>query len=272
MKIFSWNVNGLRAVIKKGEFQKFIDNYQPDVLCIQETKMQPGQVAVDLPEYREFWNSAERAGYAGTAIFVRNGFSDLVPLNAFYNFSEKIAETYEVEADQFGDPNAEGRILTLEFDKFFLVNVYTPNSKDDLARLELRSERWDVAFAAYVSGLRNQKPVIFCGDLNVAHTEIDLANPKQKVGQHGFTIEERAGFQNFLNAGFIDTFRAIHGDIPNQYTWWSYLANARARNVGWRIDYFLIDEKLRGKLKDAAIYPDQMGSDHCPISIEMEDL
>ena len=262
-------MNGLRAVINKGEFAKFIDTYQPDILCIQETKMQLGQAKVDLPEYREFWNSAERAGYAGTAIFVRN---ELKPLNASYNFSEKIVDRYDIASDQFGDPNAEGRVLTLEFDKFFLTTVYTPNSKRELTRLDLRGKHWDPAFLEYVSELRTQKPVIFCGDLNVAHQEIDLANPKQNVGKHGFTDEERVGFQKYLDAGFIDSFRAIHGDILNQYTWWTHWANARARNVGWRIDYFLVDEKLRGKLKNATIYPEQMGSDHCPISIEVENI
>ena len=272
MKIFSWNVNGLRAVIKKGEFQKFIDTYDPDILCIQETKMQPGQVKIDLPEYQEFWNSAERPGYAGTAILVKNGFSDLIPRNAFYNFPENIVDRHEIAADQFGDPNTEGRILTLEFDKFFLVNVYVPNAKDELLRLGLRAEVWDPAFRDYVSGLRQQKPVIFGGDMNVAHHEIDVANPKTKVGKHGFTKEERSGFQNFLDAGFIDSFREIHGNKPEQYTWWSYLGNSRARNAGWRLDYFLVDEKLCKNLKNATIYADQMGSDHCPVSIELEGI
>lgn len=267
MKIFSWNVNGLRAVINKGEFAKFLAAQKPDVLCLQETKMKPDQIDIDLPDYQEFWNSAARAGYSGTAIFVKKPID---VKNVFYNLPEKVAEKYHLTDDQFGDPNAEGRVLTLEFDKFFLTTVYTPNSKDDLGRLELRARRWDPAFLEYVSDLRARKPVVFCGDLNVAHRDIDLANPKQNEGKHGFTAEERSGFQGYLDAGFVDSFRAIHGDQPDKYTWWTHWARARERNVGWRIDYFLVDGKLRGNLRDATIYPEQMGSDHCPISIEVE--
>ena len=269
MKIFSWNVNGLRAVIKKGEFTKFITTHKPDILCLQETKMKIGQAEIDLPEYKEFWNSADKAGYSGTAIFVRNKFKTL---SATYDFPEEIVRRYNISADQFGDPNSEGRVLALEFNNFFLVAVYTPNSKGNLARLNLRAEKWDPAFCEYVSELRSKKPVIFCGDLNVAHREVDLANPKQNVGKHGFTDEERNGFQKFLDEGFVDSFREVHGDIPDNYTWWTHWANARTRNVGWRIDYFLIDKKLRKNLKDASIHPEQMGSDHCPVSIEMENL
>jgi len=271
MKIFSWNVNGLRALIRKGELEKFIEREKPDILCLQETKARRGQVEIDLPDYDEFWNSAERAGYSGTAIFVRNKSSkDLKVQNQLLDLPMRLAERYALEDDNFGDPNSEGRVLTLELPEFFLTTVYTPNSKRDLSRLSLRAQQWDPAFRDYVSELRQRKPVIFCGDLNVAHQEIDLANPKQNVGKHGFTIEERTGFDNFLGAGFIDSFRATHGDEKDAYTWWTHWANARERNVGWRIDYFLVDEKLRKNLKDAAIHPKQMGSDHCPVSITLE--
>jgi len=270
MKIFSWNVNGLRAVLKKGEFQKFVADYQPEIICLQETKARRGQVEFDLPEYQEFWNSAERAGYAGTAIFVRKGFSDLIVKNAELDLPGRISDRYNLPDDGFGNPNHEGRVLTLEFKNFFLTTVYTPNSKRDLTRLNLRAQSWDPAFRDYISELRERKPVIFCGDLNVAFEEIDLANPKQNVGEHGFTEEERAGFASFLDAGFVDSFRAIHGQQKDAYTWWTHWANARERNVGWRIDYFLVDKKLQKNLTDAAIYPQQMGSDHCPISISLE--
>ena len=270
MKIFSWNVNGLRAVIKKGEFAKFIAKDKPDILCLQETKASRSQVELDLPEYEEFWNSAERAGYSGTAIFVRKNLSDLLVKNAAQDLPAKIAKRYDLDEDKFGRPNSEGRVLTLEFAQFFLATVYTPNSKDDLSRLDLRTGKWDPAFRDYMSSLREIKPVIFCGDLNVAHQEIDLENPRQNAGKHGFTREERHGFDEFLAAGFVDSFRELHPEKKDAYTWWSHWAKARERNVGWRIDYFLIDEKLRKKLKSAEIFASQLGSDHCPIAIEME--
>jgi exodeoxyribonuclease-3 len=273
MKIFSWNVNGLRAVIKKGEFAKFIDQYQPDILCIQETKAKRGQVEIDLPEYEEFWNSAERAGYSGTAIFTKKFLSDLAPRNVLYDLPARLSDRYHLYDDAFGDPNREGRVLTLEFADFFLVTVYTPNSKDDLGRLDLRANHWDPAFRDYVTELQQRKPVIFCGDLNVAHSEIDLARPASHGGKHGFTVEERMGFSAYLDAGFIDTFRTLHPQQKDAYTWWSYLARARERNVGWRIDYFLASanffagsDPAKG-ITAAEIYPEQMGSDHCPISI-----
>ncbi|MDR0957033.1 MAG: exodeoxyribonuclease III [Candidatus Nomurabacteria bacterium] len=294
MKIFSWNVNGLRANIKKGDFMQFLAAQNPDILCMQETKAKRGQVDIDLPDYEEFWNDADRAGYSGTAIFVKkiikchpefiSGSSDgnLEILKQVQD--DNIGIQYDKSrgrgvkndgdnqlTDQFGDLTREGRVTTAEFEKFFLVNVYTPNVKRELERLEIR-EKWDAAFLQYLNKLRETKPVIFCGDLNVAHREIDLANPKQNVGNAGFTNEERAGFQKYLNNGFIDSFRAIHGDEPDQYTWWTWRANARARNIGWRIDYFMVDEKLRENLRDATIYPAQMGSDHCPVSIELGDL
>jgi exodeoxyribonuclease-3 len=269
MKIFSWNVNGLRSVIKKGDFAKFIDQYQPDILCVQETKARRGQVEIDLPEYEEFWNSAERAGYSGTAIFVKKFLSDLTPRNVLYDLPARLSDRYHLYEDEFGDPNREGRVLTLELADFFLVTVYTPNSKGDLSRLELRANHWDPAFRDYVSELQQRKPVIFGGDLNVAHQGIDLARPKDNIGKHGFTTEERMGFSAYLDAGFIDTFRTLHPDEKDAYTWWTHWANARARNVGWRIDYFLASSELAARITSADIYPQQMGSDHCPISITL---
>lgn len=270
MKIFSWNVNGLRAVIRKNEFQKFIAAEQPDILCIQETKASRGQVEIDLPEYKEFWNSAERPGYSGTAIFVRKYLSDLHPINVLYDLPAKFVERYHLYDDQFGNPNSEGRVLTLEMPDFFLTTVYTPNSKNDLSRLKLRGDQWDPAFRDYMAELRHHKPVIFCGDLNVAHEEIDLARPADNVGKHGFTTEERKGFSELLNVGFIDSFRAINKNKVGAYTWWTHWAKARERNVGWRIDYFMVDEILKSNLTEAEIYPQQLGSDHCPISITLE--
>lgn len=265
MKLYSWNVNGIRAVINKGEFAKFIQAHQPDIICLQETKAKQGQAEVDLPGYEEYWNSAEKAGYSGTAIF-----SKTKPLSVVYGFVDAIAEKYGLAGDSYGDPNKEGRIISAEFDDFWVVTVYTPNSKGDLSRLKLRHEQWDPAFLEHVKELEKTKPVVFSGDLNVAHQEIDLANPKPNVGKHGFTNEEREGFQNFLDAGFIDTYRTANPDQAGAYTWWTHWANARARNVGWRIDYWLASKALAPRIKNAAIHPTQMGSDHCPVSIEID--
>lgn len=265
MKLISWNVNGIRAVINKGEFTKFIDKYNPDILCLQETKANRDQFEIDLPDYHEFWHSAVKKGYSGTAIF-----SKQKPLAVVDGIAQDIIEKYKVVGDSYGDPNAEGRVMAAEFDNFYVVTVYTPNSKGDLSRLELRHKYWDPAFLDYVKRLEKSKPVLFCGDLNVAHQEIDLANPKPNVGKHGFTDEEREGFSNMLAAGYIDSFRSLHPDTKDAYSWWTHWANARARNVGWRIDYWLVSEKLKSKLKAAEIHADQMGSDHCPVSIEME--
>ncbi|MDR3125741.1 MAG: exodeoxyribonuclease III [Candidatus Nomurabacteria bacterium] len=259
MRIFSWNINGIRAVINRGDFAEFVNKYQPDILCLQETKARQGQAEIDLPDYEEFWNSADRAGYSGTAIF-----SKIKPLAVRLDF-----DTPDL-VDQYGDLNREGRITALEFDKFFLVTVYTPNSKGDLSRLKIR-QQWDKAFLKLLLKLQQSKPVIFCGDLNVAHREIDLANPKQNIGKHGFTTEERAGFQNFLDAGFRDIFRDFHPDQPDQYTWWSHWARARERNIGWRIDYFLTSSTLTSQITEAQIHPEQTGSDHCPISLTLEE-
>lgn len=264
MRVFSWNVNGIRAVWNKGEFQKFIDTYQPDVLCLQETKAQPDQSPIDLPDYEEFWNSAEKKGYSGTAILTK-----VKPLDIINNLPDHLVKKYKVHGDVYGDANKEGRVMVAEFEDFFLMTVYTVNVKDDLSRVPLRKDQWDPAFLAYARELEKKKPVVFCGDLNVAHTEEDLARPKQNVGKRGFTDEEREGFENFIKSGFVDTFRLFtKGD--GHYTWWTHWAKARERNVGWRIDYFLVSKGLKSKVKKAEIHAEQMGSDHCPISIELD--
>ncbi|MBR2543073.1 exodeoxyribonuclease III [Candidatus Saccharibacteria bacterium] len=257
LKIFSWNVNGIRSVINKGALQKFIDEYHPDILCLQETKAKQGQAEIDLPEYEELWNSATRPGYAGTAIFTK-----IKPIMIKNDFSMNIK-------DGFGDLSEEGRVLTAEFNKFYLVDVYTPNSKPDLARLSLREKEWDPEFLKYLKELEKTKPVVVCGDFNAAHEEIDLARPKTNHHSAGFTDEERKGITNLITAGFIDTFRFLNPDSV-RYTWWTHWGKARENNVGWRIDYFFISKSLRDKLKSAEIYENVMGSDHAPISIELE--
>lgn len=264
MKLYSWNVNGIRAVINKGAFQEFMATHQPDILCLQETKAKQGQAEIDLPEYEEYWHSAERAGYSGTAIF-----SKVKPLQVLYGFSDEISAKHNVTSDPFGDPTKEGRVISAEFDDFWVVTVYTPNSKGDLGRLKLRHEQWDPAFLEHVTTLEQSKPVLFSGDLNVAHQEIDLANPKPNVGKHGFTAEERSGFDKLLAAGFIDTFRTAHPELEGAYSWWSHWANARARNVGWRIDYWLASKAIADRVTNPQIHADVMGSDHCPVSIEV---
>lgn len=266
MKIYSWNVNGIRSVTKKGLFQPFLEQHQPDLLCLNETKAAQGQAEIDLPDYREYWNSAAKAGYSGVAIFSR-----VEPINVINNFPEDIAARFELDGDGYGDPNKEGRVIAAEFEHLWLVSVYTPNSKDDLTRLDLRYNHWDPAFLTYMKQLEQTKPVIFCGDLNVAHKEIDLANPKPNRGKHGFTDEERERFQDYLDAGFIDSYRMFYPDKTGAYTWWTHFANARARNVGWRIDYMVASGALRDRIASADIHPDVMGSDHCPISVEIRD-
>jgi exodeoxyribonuclease III len=265
MTIFSWNVNGIRANISKGEFAKFINAYKPDILCLQETKAKQGQAEIDLPEYEEYWNDADRPGYSGTAIF-----SKIEPLEVHFGFSENINRKYNFQ-DQFGDASREGRVTALEFDKFFLVTQYTPNAKPNLERLSFREKIWDPAFLEYVKQLEQSKPVIFCGDLNVAHAEMDLARPKDNVGKTGFTKEERSGFQNYIDSGFVDTFRKFYPDESGAYTWWTWRANARARNVGWRIDYFLTSGTIIDKIDSAQIHPEQFGSDHCPVSVNLKE-
>ena len=264
MKLYSWNVNGIRAVVRKGTFQAFIAEHQPDILCLQETKAERGQAEVDLAGYEEYWNSAEKKGYSGTAIFTR-----VKPLNVVNGFPDDFAAKFSFADELKRDSWNEGRVVTAEFDKFYVVTVYTPNAKEDLSRVALRHKHWDPAFLAYCKQLEKKKPVVFCGDLNVAHTELDLTNPKPNRGKKGFTDEEREGFQNFVDAGFVDTFRLFtFGN--GHYTWWSHFANARARNVGWRIDYVLVSKSLQANVKQAKIHPDVMGSDHCPVSIELD--
>lgn len=263
MKIYSWNVNGIRAVTRKNLFGPFLAAEQPDILCLQEMKAKPDQIDLQLPAYEQFWYSADKPGYSGTAIF-----SKPAPLQVVNGLPRGIIEKYAVSGDTYGDPNLEGRVIAAEYDQFWLVTVYTPNAKDDLTRLPLRHEHWDPAFLAYCKQLEQSKPVVFCGDLNVAHTELDLANPKGNRGKKGFTDEERAGFQAFIDAGFVDTLRLFH-DGNGYYTWWSHFANARARNVGWRIDYVLVSAALQGKVMAAAIHPQVFGSDHCPVSVTL---
>jgi exodeoxyribonuclease-3 len=264
MRFYSWNVNGIRAVVKKGTFQKFVAEHRPDILCLQETKAEKGQAEIDLPEYREYWNSAEKKGYSGTAIFTRTE-----PKHVTNGFPEAFAKKFTFADELQRDAANEGRVVTAEFDRFFAVTVYTPNAKDDLSRVKLRHQHWDPAFLAYVKQLEATKPVIFCGDLNVAHTELDLANPKPNRGKKGFTDEEREGFQHFIDAGFVDTFR-IFTQGNGHYSWWSHFANARARNVGWRIDYVLVSGSIANKVRKASIHADVMGSDHCPVSVEID--
>ena len=265
MKLYSWNVNGIRAVINKGAFQAFMAEHQPDILCLQETKAKQGQAQIDLADYKEYWNSASKAGYSGTAIF-----SKQEPLQVLVSIKSEIAEKYNLTNDSYGDPNGEGRVISAEFADFWVVTVYTPNSKADLSRLNLRHNQWDPAFLEHIKELEKSKPVLFCGDLNVAHQEIDLANPAANVGKHGFTNEERAGFNAILNAGFVDTFRALNPTTTGAYTWWTHWANARARNIGWRIDYWLASKSLEGRIQSAEIHAGVMGSDHCPVSITIK--
>jgi exodeoxyribonuclease-3 len=264
MRIYSWNVNGIRAVVRKGALQEFMAKEKPDILCMQETKAKQGQAEIEFDGYEEYWNSADKPGYSGTAIFTK-----VKPIKVINGFPDSFAKKYDFVDSRTRDAANEGRVLAAEFDKFYLVTVYTPNSVEDLQRLPLRHEHWDPAFLAYVKELEKTKPVVFCGDLNVAHTEDDLANPKPNVGKKGFTSEEREGFQNYIDAGFLDTFR-LFKQGNGYYTWWSHFANARARNVGWRIDYFLASKSLKDRIKAADIHPKILGSDHCPISLELE--
>ncbi len=249
MKFVSWNVNGLRAVCSKG-FDDIFSAFDADFFCIQETKLSPGALELEFPGYKSYWNLADRKGYSGTAVYTRH-----TPLAVHYGIGIE-------------EHDREGRVITLDMGDFYLVTVYTPNSQSELARLDYRME-WESAFRAYISRLDSEKPVIICGDMNVAHKEIDLKNPKANRRNAGFTDEERGEFAKLLDMGFIDTFRAIHPDLEDAYTWWSYRARAREKNVGWRIDYFLISERLAQKLSDANIRGDIMGSDHCPVELSM---
>lgn len=247
MKLISWNVNGLRACVGKG-FLDFFEKEDADVFCIQETKLQEGQIELELPGYFQYFNSAERKGYSGTAIFTKK---------------EPLSVTKGIGIEEH---DREGRVITLEYDNCYIVTVYTPNSQRELTRLDYRME-WESAFLSYIKKLEESKPVIFCGDLNVAHKEIDLKNPSTNHKNAGFTDEERQKFTDLLDAGFIDTFRYFYPDVTGVYSWWSYMFQARAKNAGWRIDYFVVSECLKDKLVDAKIHTDIMGSDHCPVEL-----
>ncbi len=250
MKLISWNVNGIRSVLKKG-FLDFVRNEKPDILCLQEVKATCEQADLKLPGYEQYWNSPERKGYSGTAVLTKKK-----PL--------KVTKGILVPKH-----DNEGRVVTAEYDDFYLVNVYVPNSKRGLERLPYRTKEWDCDFLSYLKKLEKKKPVVFCGDLNVAHREIDLTNPKSNMKNHGFTPEERAGFDKVVEAGFLDTFREFEKG-PGHYSWWSQMFNARKRNIGWRIDYFLISKSLRPRLKKAFILKDVLGSDHCPVGIVLK--
>jgi len=259
-KLISWNVNGIRAVQRKNALQQIFD-MNPDVICVQEIKATEDQADLITDGYYQTWNPAERKGYSGTLVLSKEE-----PLNIIRDLPKDIEDKHKLE-DEYGDPNTEGRIIAVEFKNYWLATVYTPNAKGDLSRIPLR-EQWDPAFLELMQRLEKEKPVVFCGDLNVAHTEEDLARPKANKGKKGFTDEERAGFQAFIDAGYIDTFRLFtEGD--SHYTWWSYYSKARERNVGWRIDYFLVSRALKDLVESAEIHADIMGSDHCPVSIEL---
>ena len=250
MKLISWNVNGIRACVQKG-FLEFFRQADADIFCIQESKMQKGQLELELEGYHQYWNYAEKKGYSGTAIFTKK---------------EPISVQYGIGVDEH---DHEGRVITLEFDDFYMVTVYTPNSQDELKRLDYRMQ-WETDFLIYLKKLEEKKPVIFCGDLNVAHKEIDLKNPKTNRKNAGFTDEERGKFSEVLEAGFIDTFRYFYPDVEEIYSWWSYRFSARAKNAGWRIDYFCVSESLKGRLQDAKILTDVLGSDHCPVELDLK--
>lgn len=249
MKLISWNVNGIRACVNKG-FENFFKEADADIFCIQETKCQPGQIDLEFEGYQSYWNSAEKKGYSGTAIFTKQK-----PLQVQYGIGIE-------------EHDKEGRVITLEYENFYLVNIYTPNSKRELERLEYR-QIWEDEIRKYLSNLNNMKPVIMCGDLNVAHQEIDLKNPKTNRGNAGFTDEERSKMTELLEAGFVDSFRYLYPEKTDAYSWWSYMGRAREKNVGWRIDYFIVSEDMKKQIKEATIYPEIMGSDHCPVGLEI---
>ena len=250
MKFISWNVNGIRACVQKG-FMDFFKEADADIFCLQETKMQEGQLELELPGYHQYWNYAMRKGYSGTAVFTKK---------------EPISVSYGIGIEKH---DQEGRVITLEFEDFYFITVYTPNSQNELARLPYRME-WEDAFLTYLKKLEEKKPVVFCGDLNVAHQEIDLKNPKTNRKNAGFTQEERDKFTELLNAGFVDSFRYLYPDVTGVYSWWSYRFKAREKNAGWRIDYFVTSESLKEKIEDALIYTDVFGSDHCPVGLKIE--
>lgn len=249
MKLISWNVNGIRACVTKG-FLEYFNEMDADIFCIQESKLQEGQINLELEGYYQYWNYAEKKGYSGTAIFTKEK-----PLNVTYGLGIE-------------EHDKEGRVITLEFENFYMITVYTPNSKNELARLDYRMV-WEDAFKEYLKVLDEKKPVIVCGDLNVAHKEIDLKNPKTNLRNAGFTGEERSKFTELLNSGFVDTFRYFYPDEVGAYSWWSYRFNARAKNAGWRIDYFLVSDSIKDKLEDAKIHSEVLGSDHCPVELKI---
>ena len=250
MKLISWNVNGIRACVNKG-FTEFFDKIDADIFCIQETKCQPGQIELNFEGYKAYWNSAERKGYSGTAIFTNKE-----PMNVTYGIGIE-------------EHDKEGRVITLEFENFYMVNIYTPNAKRGLERLDYR-QIWEDEIRKYLLKLNKTKPVIMCGDLNVAHEEIDLKNPKSNRGNAGFTDKERKKMTELLHSGFVDSFRFLYPDKTDSYSWWSYMGKAREKNVGWRIDYFIVSEDIKDKIKEAMIYPEVMGSDHCPVGLIIE--
>ena len=250
MRLISWNVNGLRAVMGKN-FMEFFNDIDADIFCLQETKLQEGQIEMDLPGYYQYWNYADKKGYSGTAIFTKK---------------EPVSVSYGIDIDEH---DHEGRVITLEFDDFYMVTVYTPNSQDELRRLEYRM-RWEDDFRAYLTELNTRKPVIVTGDMNVAHKEIDLKNPKTNRRNAGFTDEERSKMTQLLESGFIDTFRYFYPDMEGIYSWWSYRFKAREKNAGWRIDYFLASADMESRLKGAKIHTDVFGSDHCPVELEID--
>jgi exodeoxyribonuclease III len=253
VKIVSWNVNGIRALLQRNLLAPFVATYDPDIICLQETKAQLEQVRLDLPSHpHHYWNGGTRKGYAGTAVL-----SKTAPLSVRQNIGVTCHD-------------GEGRVIAAEFQDFFVVSVYVPNAKRDLSRLADRQD-WDACFLAYLQSLEQQKPVVCCGDFNVAHTAIDLARPKDNEGQHGFTPEERSGFQHLMDAGFIDTFRHLHPGVTQHYTWWRQFGGARARNIGWRIDYILLSAALLPRLRAATILPEVFGSDHCPVAVELAE-
>ncbi|MBQ0138171.1 MAG: exodeoxyribonuclease III [Kurthia sp.] len=252
MKFISWNVNGIRAAVKKG-FMDYFNEMDADFFCIQESKCQEGQIELEMPGYEQYWNYAQRKGYSGTAIFTKHH-----PISVKYGVGD-----YETEE--------EGRIITLEYENFYLVNVYTPNTKRDLSRLEYRLQ-WEDELKAYLKQLNSEKPVVYCGDLNVAHEEIDLKNPKSNVGNAGFTDEERGRMTRLLKAGFIDSFRHLYPDTEERYSWWSYMSKVRERNIGWRIDYFIVSNELANAIVKAEIHDQVLGSDHCPVMLELSPL
>ncbi|WP_059105724.1 exodeoxyribonuclease III [Shouchella shacheensis] len=250
MKLVSWNVNGIRACVKKG-FLDYFHEVDADIFCLQETKLQEGQIELELPGYEQYWNYAERKGYSGTAIFTKQS-----PISVQHGLGEAF-------------PDDEGRVITLEFEEMYVVTMYTPNAKRDLTRLEYRME-WEEAARRYLLALQEDKPVVFCGDLNVAHREIDVRNDRTNIGNAGFTDQERGKFKQLLDGGFVDTFRHFYPEKDDAFTWWSYMAKVRERNIGWRIDYFLVSNQLKDALQDASIHADTLGSDHCPVVVELE--